>query len=75
MAAESPPIAARIVDEYARAFPDEQAALIRQMIVGIDAISDSETHVAIQDFLHLDDSHAQCQRRADVCFLRRCARL
>jgi flagellar motor switch protein FliG len=38
--------------------PDEQAATIRQMIMGIDVISDSEAHVAIQEFLHLDDATA-----------------
>lgn len=38
--------------------PDEQAARIRQMILGIDTISDSETHVAIQEFLHLDNETA-----------------
>ena len=36
--------------------PDEHAAQIRQMIIGIDTVSDSETHTAIEDFLGVTES-------------------
>ena len=44
---------------------DEQSAQIRQMIIGIDAISEVEARSTIEGFLHIDGSSHECQSTPD----------
>lgn len=48
---------------------DEQATMIRQMILGIDTVSDGEAHSAIEEFLHFDQTTGDSEGTYDQAAL------